>query len=130
MKKIHSFLLMALTLLISTYVGAVTPISSKADLLTYFNEKSGNGSVYDLQLTTNIEVDETLYLYAKENDEGNTINLDLNGNTLTFTKITGIELFKGELNIIGSGYVASGYTGKGTSYVIMVYGYNDENTSE
>ncbi len=130
MKKIYSFLLIATALLISTNMWAeAIPISTADQLSTYFN-RDGIGDTYDLQLTETVTVDETLRLYAKEANKGNTINLDLNGKTITFSKTIGIELFKGTLNITGSGYLTNTYQPMKDepSYVIMVYGYNDENT--
>ncbi len=114
MKKIYSFLLMVTALLISTNMKAVDVATVDA-LKAAFNHY-GNGETHDLKLTENITLDEDLNLYANHDVAGDIINLDLNGKTLTCGSF-GIRIYKGTLNITGSGTITSS-----ASDAIKVYG--------
>lgn len=141
MKKIYSFLLIATALLFSTNLWAETyniSASSISDLIAgdhpAFNH-NGNGDTYNVTLNNNIIIEnQTLWMGKNSADEDGTadiINLDLNGHTLTLkgfteTKIAAINLYKGTLNINGSGTIKNDDANAQKIDLIRVYGAWDD----
>lgn len=119
MKKIYSILLMAVALLISTNLKAV-PVSTEADLRNAI-EVAGNGSTINVTLGGDIELTAPISIYAKYADAGNVVNLDLNGKTIT-ADAGAFKVYKGTLNLNGSGTITSTQGTDNTIDMIVMYG--------
>ncbi len=123
MKKIYSFLLIATALLFSTNLKAdpvgLTQENAFTELTTAaFNHVPATAATYDFILNEDINLGANALQLA-----GNTVNLDLNGKTLTFDGLAAsavaIHLYKGTLNINGSGTIT---TDDSKVDLIRVYG--------
>jgi hypothetical protein len=116
MKKIYSFVLLATAMLLSISVKA----DSKADLLAAFNH-AGDGSIHNVTLTANVTMDQPLLMYANYAEDGDIINLNLNGFNIQFTSTDangGFVLYKGTLNITGAGQIET----SSAQNLFMIYG--------
>ena len=127
MKKIYSFLLMATALLISANIQAAVQINSLDELKAAF--VGGGDYIIAENASGWTTISETLRLYANKSSEGKELTLDLNGNTLTFTRAHGIELYKGTLTIKNSKETRRAKlettSTESNTYLITVYGSND-----
>ncbi len=106
MKKFYSILLAAVSLLCSTNLFAVD-VATRADLQAAIDATPAGGTV-DIRLTANITLenaDMPIRVYANYADAGKTVNLDLNGHNIIAGAGRAIELFKGTLNITGTGTI-------------------------
>ena len=113
MRKIYSLVLMATALLIGT--------NAWADTLAELQAVFTNGG--DYTLTEDVVVKSPLQMYAKSTETGKTVNLNLNGKTISTTSAKAIiELYKGTLNITGPGRIVT--TAK--SEAIKVFGYTED----
>lgn len=110
MKKLYSIVLMATALLIGTNAWATEP----SDIQAAFT----NGG--DITLTTNVVVTSPLQMYAQKEEAGKTVNLNLNGFTISTSSAKAIiELYKGTLNITGPGRIVT----DANAEAIKVFGY-------
>ena len=106
MKKFYSILLAAVSLLCSTNLFAVD-VATRADLQAAIDATPAGGTV-DIRLTANITLenaDMPIRVYANYAETGKTVNLDLNGHNIIAGAGRAIELFKGTLNITGTGTI-------------------------
>ena len=123
MKKIYSFLLIATALLFSTNLKAAPVELTQDNAFTEltaaaFNHVPATAATYDFILNEDINLGANALQLA-----GNTVNLNLNGKTLTFDGLAAtavaIHLYKGTLNINGSGTIT---TDDSKVDLIRVYG--------
>lgn len=117
MKKFYSLVLMATALLIGTNAWA----TSYADIQDAINAAAA-GSTVDIELSSNVSVTTPIQIYAKKNVTGKTVNINLNGWNITSATGVVIELYKGTLNLIGEGQIAT--TAK--IEAIKVFGANED----
>lgn len=118
MRKIYSLVLMAAALLVGTNVQAVN-VANQQQLQNAINNCAAGSSV-DIVVTENISV-ATLPIYMlgtkAEGPAMRTINLDLNGKTITSDLTSTFELYKGVLNVKGKGMIQN-TNAKGTAIVL------------
>ncbi len=126
MRKIYSVLLAAVSLLFSANLSAVD-VATIGDLQKAIDDTPAGGIV-DIRLTANIEVGSTpIRIYANYDEAGRTVNLDLNGKTISASgdnkySNTAIMLFKGNLNITGSGTIKRTLSARQSYAAILVFG--------
>lgn len=113
MRKFYSLVLMATALLIGTNAWATT----QEQIQSAFNAGT------DITLDGDVVVTSPLQMYATSTETGKTVNLYLNGKTISTTSAKAIiELYKGTLNITGPGRIVT--TAK--SEAIKVFGYTED----
>lgn len=113
MRKIYSIVLMAAALLVGTNAWATT----QEQIQSAFNAGT------DITLDGNVVVTSPLQMYATSTETGKTVNLNLNGFTISTSSAKAIiELYKGTLNITGPGRIVT--TAK--SEAIKVFGYTED----
>lgn len=106
MRKIYSVLLAAVSLLFSANLSAVD-VNTLAGLQEAIDNTAA-GATVNIRLTADITMattDMPIRIYGKYAEAGKTVNLDLNGKNIIVGKGRAIELFKGTLNITGSGEI-------------------------
>jgi len=118
MKKFYSIVLMACAMLVSANIWAVD-VTTRQQIQDAINNTPVGGTV-DIRLMNNIDVDATIFIYAKYAEAGRTVNLDLNGYNMVVAGPTMIKLLKGTLNITGTGVLEK--TGKTEADLIVVGG--------
>jgi len=102
MRKIFSTVLVATALLFSMQANAIN-VANETALRDAINPTGkGTGLKIDITLTNDIQLTAPLQIYTTYSQKGDTINLNLNGKTLSNNpsyNISVIELFRGTLNI-------------------------------
>ncbi len=117
MKKLYSIVLMATALLIGTNAWA-TSYDDIQDAI----KNAAAGSEVNITLTSNVTVTKPIQIYGKKIDEGKTVNINLSGFNITSASGAVIELYKGTLNLIGAGQIAT----TATNEAIKVFGANED----
>ncbi|MBQ7191390.1 MAG: hypothetical protein IJS00_00760 [Paludibacteraceae bacterium] len=118
-------MLTALVMLFSANVFAET-VATLADLQKAIDNTAVGGTV-DITLTSDISIattDKPIRIFAKYAEKGKTVNLDLNGHNIVASTTRVIELFKGTLNITGTGTIEKTAKGSYVDAILVAGSYN------
>ena len=117
MKKIYSFMLLAVAMLLSISVSATT-VNSASELQDAL-DAAGDGE------TIVVGQDFSIGAVIRINLGAKTVSLDLNGHTLSASgsaAITMFELYKGKLIVTGAGSIDNTGSTSGSPYAFKVFG--------
>lgn len=117
MRKFYSIVLMATALLIGTNAWATS-----YDEIQNAIKNAAAGSEVNITLTSNVTVTTPIQIYGKKIDGGKTVNINLGGFNITSASGAVIELYKGTLNLIGEGQIAT----TAQNEAIKVFGANED----